>query len=189
MQRTLITLLLALSAIHSAVTHASDHQPSGNQSYESCGLITSEYVTVLQLLSRGFTPDSLKQSLPDISEQAQARVDTLVAMARSDGLIDTYSTVNSEYAACAKKVFRASGVPEQGSREAHFHRCAGENKVGYEIAISALIGAPEQDVAGQLDPQHRPMAESMFSDFESAGGLGMFDRLATELKRCLTAIP
>lgn len=193
MQRILITtmtkLLLALSAVHAGITHANENPPSGNQSYESCGLITGEYVTVLQLISRGITPENLKQSLPDISEKARGRVDTLATMARRDGLIDTYSTINSEYAGCSRKVFKANGMPRQGSREAHFHRCAGENKVGYEIAISALIGASEQEVAGQLDPQHRALVRSTFSDFQSEGGLGMFDGLATELKRCLSAIP
>lgn len=161
----------------------------GKQSYESCGLITSEYLTVLQLVSRGFTPENLKQALPDISPKAGKRVDRLVGMAKNDGLIDTYSTINSEYASCARKVFNDRGLPAKGSREAHFHRCAGENKVRYEVTIAALIGASRSDVVKQLDPSHRPDAEKIFREINSKGGLGTFDRLATELKRCLAAIP
>lgn len=189
MRRNAITLLLIFALLPAAASTATGDQPEGQHSYESCGLITGEYLTVLQLISRGFTPETLKQSLPDITEKAQARVDRLVNMARRDGLIDSYSTINAEYASCAKKVFNARGLPPQNSREAHFHRCAGENKVGYEIAIAALIGAPEAEVAEQLDPRHKPIAQSIFQDLESRGSLGMFDSLSTELKRCLAALP
>lgn len=189
MRRNAIKLLLILTLLPTIASTANGDQPEGQQSYESCGLITGEYLTVLQLVSRGFTPENLKQSLPDISDKAQARVDSLVSMARRDGLIDSYSTVNAEYASCAKKVFDARGLPSVGSREAHFHRCAGENKVGYEIAIAALVGAPKADVVKQLDPRHKPIAESIFQDLESRGSLGMFDSLSTNLKRCLAALP
>lgn len=189
MRRNDITLFLIFALMPAIALTANEDQPEGRQSYESCGLITGEYLTVLQLISRGFTPETLKQSLPDISEKGQARVDSLVNMARRDGLIDSYSTVNSEYARCARKVFDARGLPPMGSREAHFHRCAGENKVAYEIAIAALIGAPEADIADQLDPSHKALAESIFQDMESRGNLGMFDSLSTQLKRCLAALP
>jgi hypothetical protein len=189
MRRNAITLLFTLVFLPATALTAAGDQPEGQQSYESCGLITGEYLTVLQLISRGYTPESLKQALPDISEKAQGRVDMLVTMSRRDGIIDSYSTINAEYAVCAKKVFDARGLPPKATREAHFHQCAGENKVGYEIAIAALIGAPEADVVKQLDSRHKAKAESIFQDLESAGTLAMFDSLSTELKRCLAALP
>lgn len=189
MRRNALTLLTLSALLLASESYANQNHPASNQSYESCGLITGEYLTVLQLMSRGYTADNLKQSLPDISLEAQDRVDNLVRMARNDGLIDSYSTINSEYAGCAKEVFDARGLPSQGSREAHFHRCAGENKVGYEVAIAALIGASEAEVIGQLEPQQRSGAQSIFRVLESKGRLGMFDSLATELKHCLVAMP
>jgi hypothetical protein len=189
MRRNALTLLTLSALLLASESYASQNHPASNQSYESCGLITGEYLTVLQLISRGYTADSLKQSLPDISPEAQARVDDLARMARNDGLVDSYSTINSEYAGCAKKIFDARGLPPQGSREAYYHHCAGENKVGYEVAIAALIGASKAEVIKQLEPQQKSGAQSIFMVLESKGRLGMFDSLATELKRCLAAIP
>lgn len=184
------TLLLIFSLVLVSPTlQASPKKLQGNQSYESCGLITGEYLTVLQLISRGFDPDKLKKSLPEISEKAQARVDILANMVRADGLTETYSTINSEYASCARKVFRTMGIPSQGSRESHFYECAGENKVRYEIAIAALIGATKGEVIRQLEPRHKPSAQSIFASVESGEELDMFDNLASELKRCLAALP
>lgn len=182
-------ILVSLSALLMAdQAHGSEH-PGAAQSYESCGLITAEYVTVLQLLSRGISPENLKETLPDISPEAQARIDHLVRMVRNDGQIDSYSRLNAEYAGCAKKVFETRGMPTPGSRAAHFYRCAGENKVGYEVAISALIGASEEEVIKQLEPQQRPGAQSIFDNLELQGSAAMFDGLATQLKRCLATAP
>lgn len=61
---------LALAASGQAYPQGEQSPPTGQQSFEGCGLITGEYLTVLQLLSRGLSPDTLKQSLPDISPQA-----------------------------------------------------------------------------------------------------------------------
>ncbi len=155
------------------------------QSFESCGLITSEYLTVVQLAARGFDAATLKKSLPAISDKGRKRVDALIQMSRQDGLIDTYSTINSEYAHCAKSVFKAHGLPEVGSREARFHRCAGENKIGYEILLAALVGANPEDVYDQLHSQHIPLAEALFSTYRTEGALSAFDGLASELKYCL----
>jgi hypothetical protein len=182
-------IFFALSAFFLAGQAYGSVKPGTNQSYESCGLITAEYATVLQLLSRGISPGHLKESLPDISTKAQGRIDYLASMVKNDGLVDSYSRINGEYASCAKKVFEARGLPTPGSREAHFYRCAGENKVGYEAAIAALIGASEKEVIGQLEPQHRSGGEAVFIDLKSKGSKGMFDGLATRLKRCLAAAP
>jgi hypothetical protein len=189
MRRNALTFLVLSALLLTNASYANQNHPVSHQSYESCGLSAGEYLTVLQLISRGYTADNLKQSLPDISPEAQVHVDNLVRMVRNDGLVDSYSTINSEYAACAKQHFDARGLPPQGSREADYHHCAGENKVGYEVAIAALIGASKTEVIKQLQPQQKPGAQSIFMVLESKGRLGMFDSLATKLKRCLAAIP
>jgi|26BtaG_2_1085354.scaffolds.fasta_scaffold09447_2 hypothetical protein len=156
-----------------------------DQSYESCGQITSEYVTVLQLAGRGLSGDVLKTTLPGLSEKAAQRIDALLQLVEADGLPETYSTVNSEYARCAAEVFKAQGVPERLSREAHFHFCAGENKVRYEVLLAALVGAKEDEVVSQLQAQHRQAGSAIFRLYESQGELAVFDTLGTELKYCL----
>ncbi|MGM0769850.1 MAG: hypothetical protein ACQEV6_17685 [Pseudomonadota bacterium] len=154
-------------------------------SYESCSLIAGEYLTVLQLASRGLDENVLKASLPDISAPAQQRVDSLLELSRTDGLIETYSTIHSEYAACARQVFRHNGMPEAGSRESSFHFCAGENKVRYEITLAAIMSAPLPDVKSSLTPVHHTMATALYRLYEDEGALVVFDNLASELKHCL----
>lgn len=154
-------------------------------SYESCSMITSEYVTVLQLASRGLSGEVLKNTLPGLSEKAEDRIDALLRMAGNEGLVDTYSTVNSEYARCAAGVFESNGMPSQGSREAHFHFCAGENKVRYEVLLAALVGAPKEKVLAQLKPRHQEAATAIYDLHQSEGELVVFDSLGAELKYCL----
>ncbi|MDI9245233.1 hypothetical protein [Marinobacter sp. CHS3-4] len=178
-----------MTAISLLAASAGVKADAGRQSFESCSLITGEYVTVLQLLSRGFSRDTLKQTLPDISEQAAQRLDSLARMAESDGLIESYSTIYSEYARCSKRVYDKTGLPVPGSREAHFYRCAGESKVGYEIAIAAVMGAGESDVIDQLDSSLKPKAKTLFREFQANGKLSLFDTLANDLKDCLASIP
>lgn len=161
--------------------------PGSQQSYESCSQITSEYVTVLQLAARGLSGEVLKTTLPGLSEKAGRRIDALLQMVEADGLTDTYSTVNSEYARCAAGVFKAHGLPEQMSREAHFHFCAGENKVRYEVLLAAMLGAQEDKVVSQLRPQHHQAGSAIFRLYESQGALAVFDSLGTELKSCLSS--
>jgi hypothetical protein len=172
---------IVCSLASSAVADAS----GAAQSYESCSRITSEYVTVLQLASRGFSGEVLKSTLPGLSEEAEKRIDSLLQMVDKEGLAETYSTINSEYARCASGVFNAKGLPERQSREAHFHFCAGENKVRYEVLLAALIGAPEEKVLHQLQRQHRQAGETIYELYTVQGELAVFDRMGAELKYCL----
>lgn len=177
--------LVALCLLLALPGPALSDDNQAHHSYESCSLITSEYLTVLQLASRGLQGDTLKETLPGISKEAARRVDALLAMAREDGLIDTYSIINSEYAKCARDVFREMGVPPEGSREAHFYHCAGENKVRYEIALATLVGASMAEVIPQLRARHQPVARAIYELHHAEGELAVFDSLATELKHCL----
>ncbi|MDX1755625.1 MAG: hypothetical protein R3175_06155 [Marinobacter sp.] len=185
MRRYLLPILIATSSLHSPASLASETP----QSFESCSMITSEYLTVLQLMSRGFDEETLMADLPDISGPAQARLHSLYAMARTDGLGETYSRINAEYARCAKGVYQSRGMPAAGTREAHFHACAGENKVRYDITLAAVIGADPSEVRGQLAPQHRPVANALFDLYQAQGLTAVFDELASELKACLNWQP
>lgn len=155
------------------------------QSFETCSLITSEYLTVLQLVSRGFDQAALKNNLPGISERARKRVDALFEMVRQNGLTETYSTIHSEYARCAREVYQRSGLPPKGTREAHFHFCAGENKVRYEIAMAAFLEAPIKEVRRQLHPQHQQVADTIYRMHREQGVTAVLDTLASELKHCI----
>ncbi|MDV3503826.1 hypothetical protein [Marinobacter sp. M-5] len=154
-------------------------------SFKTCSLITAEYLTVLQLASRGLDETTLNASLPDISAAARQRVDSLLALSRKEGLVDTHSRVHSEYAACARQVFTRLGMPEAGTRDSAFHFCAGENRVRYEITLAAVMEAPVEDVKRSLEPQHHAVAEAIYRIFEAEGPLVTFDHLAGELKHCL----
>jgi len=176
---------LLLPALGAFATDLPAKGTIASHSYETCSMVTSEYVTVLQLASRGLSGETLKDSLPGISQSAEGRTDALLEVARSEGLIDTYSRVNSEYARCATNVFRARGVPAPDSREARFHFCAGENKVRYEIALAAIMGAPEQEVLNQLRPQHLETGAAIYDLYRVEGELAVFDSLGAELKYCL----
>ncbi|HTN33979.1 MAG TPA: hypothetical protein VL091_08235, partial [Marinobacter sp.] len=145
-----LTPLLGFHVFIALIGHAFAATDSPGQSYESCGLITSEYLTILQLSDRGLSAEALTESLPDISEKAATRVKALISLANKTGLTETYSTIHSEYIACARVVYKHHGAPGPGTRESHFYHCAGENKIRYEISMAAIIGAEQIDVARQL---------------------------------------
>lgn len=155
------------------------------QSYETCSLITSEYVTVLQLIQRGFDRTALVNSLPDISQPARQRVAALYDTVQREGLEQTYAAVNAEYARCAHAVHDRVGQPARSHREGHFHFCAGENKVRYQVLTAAMGGASGSDILPQLNPIHRPTARALLRLYENEGALRVFSTLADELKHCI----
>lgn len=181
MLRQIFWLLMIAGALCSHPSQAE----STKQSFESCSMITSEYLTTLQLMSRGFEREALINNLPGITEDARQRVNSLFTTVETEGLVETYSRINSEYARCARTVYDSRGTPVTGTREAHFHFCAGENKVRYEILLAAVIGADQAEVAEQLAAQHQPAVPALYDLYQSEGALQVFDELASELKRCL----
>ncbi|MCH8497231.1 MAG: hypothetical protein LAT63_02020 [Marinobacter sp.] len=178
---------LLLTAIASVQAHAGTPQP--RQSFETCSLITSEYITVLQLLYRGFSGDALEQSLPGLSDAGRTRLQGLVQTVSEEGLLATYSTVNSEYARCGSRVYRQSGMPRPHSREAAFHYCAGENKVRYEILLALMVGGQVEEISNQLLPHYAQIVVALDELYRNQGALAAFDALASELKFCLNEIP
>ncbi|WP_166263704.1 hypothetical protein [Marinobacter caseinilyticus] len=169
---------LLSNGVHAAVNN-------GKQSYETCSLITSEYVTVLQLIYRGFDQAALTASLPGLSSEAKTRMHSLYQTVEREGLLETFSVVNSEYADCAANVFRLTGSPPRSGRDGHFYFCAGENKTRYQILMAALVGADADQVVPQLADQHKPAARSLFVLYREKGALPVFDALAAELKFCI----
>lgn len=163
-------------------------KPVGRQSFETCSIVTGEYLTVLQLNQQGFAQKDLEVNLPGISAQGKSRIEALYRMVAQEGLADTYSRINSEYAQCAKRVYQASGMPKIGSREHRFYFCAGENKVRYEILLAVILGGSKNEVLPQLSADRRPVAITIFDLFSKEGDLGIYDTLATELKACLNDI-
>ncbi|MDO3722014.1 hypothetical protein QVZ43_09790 [Marinobacter sp. chi1] len=156
-----------------------------SQSYESCSLVTSEYLTVLQLADRGLDLQTLSTSLLDLSDPGAQRLEAILALANREGIVEAHSAVHSEYARCARGVYEYRGIPAAGSREHHFHQCAGENKSRYEIGLAATLQANPANVAAQLSPEHKDAVTKIFDTFESQGAGVLFDALASELKRCL----
>lgn len=155
------------------------------QSFESCSLITSEYITVLQLVQRGFDKAALAEALPGLSDEGRRRMEELYRAAEEDGLEATYSAVNSEYARCSRKVFNRTGEPPWISREGHFYFCAGENKVRYEILMAGMVGGKAEEIVPQLSEMHRPTAQATLKLHDGEGALVVFDALGDELKFCI----
>lgn len=184
----LITLALALAPLAGLRAEAAgsasgpDYQ---HQSYETCSLITSEYVTLLQLIQRGFDRKALAQALPGLSEPARERMEALYRTVADEGLVETYSAVNAEYARCARAVHDRVGQPVRTSREGHFHFCAGENKVRYQVLMAAVVGGSAGEILPQLDAIHRPTAKALLQLYRDQGELAVFSALADELKHCI----
>lgn len=180
-QPVLAVLLLTLLVLPGTVVGARNAQ----QSFETCSMITSEYLTILQLTGRGLSAETLSHTLPDISKQAQKRIDELSRAVDQQGLASVYSSINAEYARCAKSVYERTGIPHALSRESHFYTCAGENKVRYQVLMSAVVGAAKPDILSQLAPSQRDAGRTIIELYQSSGALTVFDKLADELKFCI----
>lgn len=174
-------LWIALGA--AGVVHASPETPG--QSFETCSLITAEYVTTLQLIDKGMNADQLVQTLPGLTQPGEKRVRTLFQAVEDEGLVATYSSVNSQYARCSRRVYQQHGAPEPSSREGHFYFCAGENKLRYQVLVAATLDANRRSVLKQLPDSRHRIAGAIFDLQKSDGTLAAFDALGDELKYCI----
>ena len=168
-----------------AIASFSSASERGGQSYESCSLITSEYITVLQLINQGFKEEQLAVSLPGLTPEARQRMAKLYSAVRNDGLEETFSAVNSEYARCARSVYRSEGAPAPVTREGHFYFCAGENKVRYEILMASIVGGQPEEIVRQLSDIHKPTGRALIELHRNQGTLAVFNALGDELKFCI----
>lgn len=178
-------LFLTLCLYGWLITPAQAESGKATQSFETCSMITSEYVTVLQLVNQGFTEEELLSSLPGLTDGGAKRVRALVEASRKNGIAETFSAVNAEYARCSQRVYNKRGKPAPVSREGHFYFCAGENKLRYEILIAASLDAPEKDVVAQVPEQRRRIAQAIFELYQEEGLVAGFDAIGDELKYCL----
>ncbi len=159
-----------------------------HQSYESCSMIASEYLTIVQLHEKGFTRAQLKKNLPDITPQGKKDVDALYKLIAQNGLTSTYSDINARYARCAKAVYKLRGKPAPGAREYRYYYCAGENKLRYQILIAAYLGGTRKEVLPQVPESRRKVANALFDAVKKHGVNDTFSNLATELKHCLNGV-
>lgn len=177
---------IAFAALMASMCFATSVQAAkAEQSFETCGMITSEYITVLQLIKKEFTGKQLEQSLPALSKKGSRRVDELSEAVKKNGLVETFSAVNSEYARCSKTVYKREGKPESSSRENHFYFCAGENKLRYEFLVAATLDADIKEVIRQIPASRKQMVHAIYDLQDDEGTEATFDAIGDELKYCL----
>lgn len=185
--RALVTplalLLLAVPALKAETDNAAPAFQGA--SYEACGLIASQYLTSLQLMEEGLAPKILKETLPGLSDAAAQRIDRLHEALSNQGATETYSQIHARFARCARSVHERRGAPEPGTRQDRFYRCAGENKIRYEITLAAFAGGRMKDVREQLAPRHKPIAEALFQRYEETDAATVLRDIATTFKACL----
>ncbi|XOZ34340.1 hypothetical protein ACMDCT_03675 [Halomonadaceae bacterium KBTZ08] len=184
--RTLAVLgaipLLAMAA----ATHATSNDKAfKGASYQACGLIASQYLTSVQLMQQGLSPAILQDTLPGLSEAGAQRIDQLHRALEESGATATYSHIHARFARCAQSVHDQNGEPDPGTREYLFYRCAGENKIRYEIALAAFAGGELDEVQGQLSPRHKPIAEALFQRYQKTGAATVLREIGTTFKACL----
>ena len=177
-------MLIYAALLWPSLSRADMAKPVG-ESYESCSMITSEYLTIVQLHQKGFTPKQLKASLPGITTQGKQDVDALYRVIKRDGVVPTFANINGRYAQCAKRVFDKRGIPPKGSREDHYYFCAGENKIRYQVVLASYLGGTEKEILPQLANARRGLAKSLIAMAHKDGYEQTFDLLATQLKHCI----
>ncbi|MGM0433805.1 MAG: hypothetical protein ACQEQ1_04020 [Pseudomonadota bacterium] len=183
-RRVLVGLLLSL-ALPATAEPTDSARAFDGASYQACGLIASQYITSVQLMEQGLSPAILRDTLPGLSNAGARRIDQLHSALEEDGAAGTYSNIHARFARCARQVHEARGEPEPGTREDLFYRCAGENKIRYEIALAALAGGTLEEVRGQLSPRHRPVAEALFKRYRQTGAATVLRGIGTTFKACL----
>lgn len=185
MKRFLACLLVVIAMKAQA---AQPDTEAKHQSYETCGMIASEYLTIVQLHERGFTKAQLQKNLPDITRQGKKDIDYLYKAIAKNGVTSTYSNINARYAKCAKAVYDLRGKPEPGTRPYHFYFCAGENKLRYQILIAAYLGGTSEEILPQVPKSRQKVAKALLESFKKKGINKTFDGLATDLKRCINGV-
>lgn len=163
-------------------------QPDTKQTYQSCSTIASELLTSTQLQQKGLKLEELYSTLPGLTASGKERLLSTFKQIEKEGLLSTYSTINSRYARCAKTVFQLQGKPKADSTESLFYFCAGENKLRYEFILAFAGGVKVEELAQKSPAQRRQLVYYMWDIYKQNGLFGLealFDFSATELKRCL----
>ncbi len=181
-QARYICILALLSSSALATEKELEH------SYQSCTMITTELLTTIQLYEKDIPLDTLLESLPTPSEGGQKRVKLTYQLAEKAGTLSSYSTINSDYAKCAKKVFSKQGKPTPTSVEYGYYFCSGENKLRYEIALSIYLKAKKDEIIPQLPKSRQQIGRHYFDLAEKEGLEAVFNLMANSLKHCVNQL-
>lgn len=185
---TCVVFLLALfTSIHASGENASSTSDASHD-YISCAVITSEYLTILQLYQRGIDQKTALETLPLSNSAQKDNLRTLYEAIRKDGVLNTYSAINSNFARCATHVAAERGEPEKNTLEYNYYFCAGENKLRYEIILYTNESYDIDAVLKQIPDSHFDVAINYFRLIENQGLLAAFDYTANNFKACLAPL-
>lgn len=173
-----LTLLLSLQASAADTEH----------SFQSCTIITTELLTTIQFYEKGIPLELLIESLPDLSKEGEKRVRLSYQLAEQSTPLSSYSTINSDYAKCAKTVFSKHGKPKPTSIEYGYYFCSGENKLRYEIALSIYLKAKKEEVIPQLPKNRQQVGIHYFNLAEKESLESVFNLMANSLKHCVNQL-
>lgn len=179
-----VSLISFISLFGVTFAHAEKRQ-TAEHSYISCAMITSEYLTALQLYQRGVTLDTAQTSLPKVSRKAKQRLSQIYQLAENIGILNAYADINTNYSRCADKVFKQLGTPAHDQLEYGYYFCAGENKRRFEIILYSDRYMNLDKVVKKVADTHLSVAIQYFQLIEKEGLLAAFDYTANNLKACL----
>ncbi|ARU56556.1 hypothetical protein OLMES_2497 [Oleiphilus messinensis] len=177
--------LLVLSSFTFASEKAETETLVTHQTYRSCSVIASEMLTTVQLHQKGIPVDTLRTTLPGLTENGLNRLSLLYKKIDSQGALAVYSLANSQYSRCAKSVFDRQGKPKPQEPDYLFYFCSGENKIRHEIILARMVNAPMQDLIRQLPQGRKALAPYIYNIVKEKDLKAAYDFSATELKRCL----
>ena len=171
--------------LHSLVAFADRED---QHSFLSCALITSEYLTTLQLYQRGVPLETAVNNLPKISKSAKTRVASVYELAENIGILNAYADINTNYARCAHRLFKSKGAPAKDQVDYGYYFCSGENKIRFEIILHSDRYLRLDKVLQKTPDSHIKTAIDYYNVIANKGLLAAFDLNANNLKTCLTKL-
>lgn len=158
------------------------------QSFLSCSIITSEHLTVLQLYQRGLPRVSAIESLPNITRAAKERVKYVYDLAKKIGILNAYADINTNFARCSTMVHQINGTPAADLKEYSYYFCAGENKLRFEVILTADQGKSLTKLISLFPRKYEATVVNLHYLIKNKGTLAAFDLTANNLKACLNQI-
>lgn len=180
-----LLLLLVASLAFPGFAFADPSKPAPTFSYTACSTITAEHLTALQLYQRGVTLEDALENLPRVSRSAEQRLQYIYDLIAQQGVLNTYSDINTNYARCATLVHREHGKPAIDQREYGYYYCAGENRIRFEIILTIDRFHTLEKVLDSTPESHHRTAVQYFNLTNAQGVLAAFDLTANNLKACL----
>jgi len=152
--------------------------------YISCAQSTVETLTIVQLAQRGLLESDALSELP-ARRPTKQRIKDIYALINKEGILNTYSFVNSNYARCARLVYEREGIPAKDLASYRYYFCAGENKIRYEILLHTNEKFDLDYVVSNTPDSHLDTAITYFNLAHQQGLLAAFDYTANNLKSCI----